>query len=97
MEATQIASKGDNVHSIADTMASRHDSSKKEEEGDSFKLKYIEKLSNEHLLIGNSYQLDMLRLNVKNNFIDVEYKWSICPSELISSISIDMKCSFWWT
>ena len=35
----------------------------------------------------------MLKIQtLKGNFIDVEYKWSICPSDLITSISIDTKC-----
>lgn len=43
-----------------------------------FKLKFLEKISEEHFVIGNEYQLDLIKIGgIIDNFVDVEYKWSI--------------------
>jgi hypothetical protein len=96
--AAKIVNKAaDNVHSIHE-LEGLNDEPKPEtgkaDEEPNFKLKYLEKLSSEHLLIGNQYQLDMLKVQtLKNSFIDVDYKWSICPSQIITSLSVDPKCT----
>jgi hypothetical protein len=59
-----------------------------------FRLKYLETLSEEHLIIGNEYQLDMLKIGgVLDGFLDVEHKWSLSPQGVVHSISVERKCT----
>jgi hypothetical protein len=55
-------------------------------------LKYVKRLTNEHVLIGNEDQLDATCISgIIHEFVDTEFLWSINIKKAILQIAIDYK------
>jgi hypothetical protein len=62
------------------------------QEDSPFVLKFLEKLSDEHLLIGNEYQLNLLDLSgIQEDFVGTSSGWSIAEDEPITQIFVMSK------
>ena len=59
-------------------------------------LKFVEKISAEHVLIGNEKQLDLINIAgiSPSNFVDTEYLWSLNYHEEIHLVNVDQKSNF---
>ena len=55
-------------------------------------LKYVKRLTNEHVLIGHEDQLDATCISgIIHEFVDTEFLWSINIKKAILQIAIDYK------
>ncbi|CAM6005942.1 unnamed protein product [Sphagnum balticum] len=58
-------------------------------------LKYVRKLSNEHVLVGNEDQLDGMGLGgIVGDFVDTDFLWSINIGKAILHVTVDLKSNF---
>lgn len=55
-------------------------------------LKYVKRLTNDHVLIGNEDQLDAMCISgIIHEFVDTEYLWSLNIKRAILHMAIDYK------
>jgi hypothetical protein len=56
------------------------------------RLRFLEKLTMDHILIGNEHQLDLFDIScIHNKFVDTEYLWSMKCNVSIDLLTIDLK------
>ena len=56
------------------------------------KLRFIKKLTNEDVLIGNEDQLDVISIGgIVQNFVDTEFRWSLNIRKAIVQVGIDQR------
>lgn len=60
------------------------------------KLKFAERISPEHLLIGNELQVDLISIAsiTTGNFVDTEHLWSLSYDENIHLVNVDNRSNF---
>ena len=56
------------------------------------KIKFVRRLTNEHVLVGNEDQLDAMCISgIVNDFIDTEFFWTLKIRKAIVQVAIDYK------
>lgn len=61
-------------------------------------LKYVKRLTNEHVLVGNEDQLDAMCISgIIHEFVDTEFLWSINIKRAILHMAIDLKSKHFTT
>ena len=60
------------------------------------KLKFVERLSSEHILIGNENQLDLISIAAItiSNFVDTEFLFSLRFEQDIHLVAVDNKSKY---
>lgn len=59
-------------------------------------MKFLHALSNDHFLIGNEHQLDLIGIGGigSRNFVETEYHWSINIGKSIDLVAVDDKSNY---
>ena len=82
-----------NSHTQSDIRTDADQSLVEENATNYHQLKFVERISPEHILIGNEKQVDLINISgiTSSGFVDTEFLWSLNFREDIHLISVDNK------
>lgn len=77
--------------SVFDRIRGKFASSEIEEHAKFFCLKFVEKLSEECILVGNEYQLSVVNLACMQDYVEASSEWAIAEDDPISNLFVSSK------
>lgn len=77
--------------SVMDRIRGRLTSSELENSHSLFCLKYVEKLNEEYLLIGNEYQLNAIEIHCMSDYVEANSQWAIAEEDPITNLFVSPK------